>query len=260
MAGSNKRASKKGCLASDLPMATETLLQIDWMLKRSQFALFLKTPFIHDFPWKVSGFLKITPLGLSRKRGRCFSESLAAPTAHWVNHFAEVPPKRPYNPVYDSEAVLLQLCADFQCCNFAWIGSLDKTGVVQCAKTATCRLPNGFKKSGWDPRLGTRLLTLHCCNFPVKSPALCRSDLWRTISTSGLFLYSSWLPSVRHRFESVDINKVTWCKLDSTQFDFTSAPIFRDWLPCIKKSSKFLCSLDLPADEPGHMGQRESQV
>lgn len=82
MAGSNTRASKKGCLASDLPMATETLLQIV-MLKRSQFA----ENSIHDFPWKVSGFLKITPLGLARKSGRCFSESLAALTAYWLNHF-----------------------------------------------------------------------------------------------------------------------------------------------------------------------------
>lgn len=79
---------------------------------------------IHDFPWKFQAS--------SRLRHLAWQESVAnvslkawqhSPPTGWIISWAEVPPKRPYDPVYDSDAALLQLSADFQCCNFGWIGS-----------------------------------------------------------------------------------------------------------------------------------------
>ena len=123
-----------------------------------------------------------------------------------------------------------------------------------------CRSPKGYKKSGCDPRWGKRLkIAMWPCPCALEEPiascsdqCLRRSGLGRTISTSGLFPSFSSLLSVRRALlccffyfsVQVRMEKVMWW-IPFVSFDFVM---------------KTCCSLDLPAHEPGHMGQAESQV
>ena len=262
MAGSNTRASKKGCLASDLPMATETLLQI----VQSVCSL-LETPFTISL-----GKFQAS----SRLRHLAWQESVAnvslkawqhSPPAGWIILWAEVPPKRPYDPVYDSDAALLQLSADFQCCNFGWIGSRLGRNWGRLVEDSNLQVAKRVQEEWMRPKAGSEtshvswsVRIFSCWNLQHfgKKPGATLGGLLQRVVYSCIHrdcLQCAFDSKVFRHFDAKKVTcylLVTWIQ---TQFDFTSD---------IPRSTSMhrihRCSLDLPADEPGHMGQREPQV
>ena len=94
-----------------------------------------------------------------------------------------------------------------------WIQTWTKLGSLSVRQQpAGCqtRSRRVDETQGWERDVSRFMVCTYF--FLLKSPAFwkkTRSDLGRTTSTSGLFLYSSWLPSVRFRFESVS---TFWCQ------------------------------------------------